>query len=309
MPETFTEPVVVLVYGRQKAGKTTCCLYAFPDAIFVATPGSLKTARSVVGLPYEPARASGVRTVIDATAFIEQKMKGGKWNAIVIDDFSLMCEESFQIVDKMGKPGLQFWGRIRDMLLDFRAAAAYAGVHVVINCHERVPHTDEKKGYIRGGPMLPGSMPEDLPKSFHMVLRAKKEESYPIWPMVYDANELDDAYVAGDRHVFIPPATKIAPMNLAEILRQGYGVDGPLGIRYPQGLEWMNGVVEKIAGRLSGTVPGDESSRAILRAFKPLVEAKYTKNPLHVQWVFRDALARACLRDAHARDRFAWLGG
>lgn len=304
----FSEPVFALTYGRQKSGKTTDNIYAFPDAVFVAVPGALKTSISIIGLPYAPAHAPRIHTIMEATAFIEQRMKGAQWNAIVIDDFSLLCEESFQVVDKMGKPGLQFWGRIRDMLLDFRHAAVDAGIHVILNAHERVPHTDEKKGYIRGGPMLPGSMPEDMPKSCHMVLRARKEEGYPIWPFVYSGNEMDDAYVEGDRHGFIPPSTKIAPMNLGEILRQGYGTDGPLGIRRPHGLEWMEKVVEQIAARLSGTVPGDEASKAILRAFKPLIETKYTKNPLHVQWVMRDAIARAALRDAHARDRFAWLG-
>lgn len=317
MPETtpapsapkFNEPALVLTYGRKGVGKTTDCLYAFPDAVFVAAPGALKTAVSIVGLPYAPARASGIKTFMDVTDFIRNKMKGSRWNVIVIDDFSLQCEESFNVIEKEGKPGLQFWGRVRDHLLDFRSTAQDSGVHVIINCHIREPHTDEKKGYIRGGPMLPGAMPEDFPKSCHMVLRAVKTDSYPIWPVVYSANELDDSYVEGDRHGFIPSVTKMAPMNLSEILRQGYGAEGKFGIRRPQGLEWMEKVAEQISGKLSGTVPGDENSKAILRAFKPLVEQKYTQNPLHVQWVFRDSLARAALRDAHARDRFAWLGG
>ena len=308
MTTTYNEPVFALTYGRKGCGKSADCLYAFPDAVYIAAPGALKTSVSVVGLAYPPARAPDIRTIPEVTAFIEHKIKGSRWNSIVVDDFSLLCEESFQAIEKLGKPGLQFWGRVREMLLDFRSAAANAGVHVILNAHDRCPHTDEKKGYIRGGPMLPGSMPEDLPKSCHMVLRAKRSDGYPIWPMVYDANELDDEYVAGDRHGFIPPATKIAPMNLAEILRQGYGVDGPLGIRRPQGLEWMEKLVEKISLKLAGTLPGDDNSRAILRAFKPLIEAKFTQNPLHIQWIFRDALARAILRDVHARDRFAWLG-
>lgn len=307
----FSEPALVLTYGPSGWGKTCDNIYSFPDALYIAAPGALKTSVSVVGLPYEPAHAPGVKTIMQATELINKEATNNRrtrrWTAIVCDDWSLMCEESFNAIEKLGKPGLQFWGRVRDALIDFRTAARDAGMHIILNCHERGPHNDEKKGFCRGGPLLPGTMPEDFPKSCDMALRVVKDDTYPIWGMLYSAHEGDDNYVEKDRHRFVPPATKKAPMNLGELLRLGFGTEGPFGIRRARGLEWMEKVVEQIATKLSGTTPGDENQKAILKAFKPLVEAKYTQNPLHVTWVLRDAIARACLRDTHARDRFAWL--
>jgi len=310
MSDQHNEPALVLTYAPSGWGKTVDNLYSFPDAIFIAAPGALKPWRDVVGLPYEPAHAPKCRTIPEATAFLlsEAQNKKRRFTAVVCDDWSLMCDASFAVVEnQFPKGGIQFWGGVRRMLLDFREAARDAGLHIILNAHERGPHNDDKKGYVRGGPMLPGTMPEDFPKSCDMVLRVKKEPSYPIWPFIYSAREGDDDWVEKDRHGFVPPATKIAPMNLGEVMRRGFGMDGPFGIRRPRGLEWMEKVVEQIATKIAGTTPGTADQNAILLAFKPLIESKYAQHPLHIQWVFRDAIARAALRDAHARDRFSWL--
>lgn len=299
--QKFSEPSFVLTYCPSGWGKTVDCLYSFPEALFIAAPGALKPWLNVVGLPFEPANAPGVKTIMQATAIIQREAPKRKWNAIVLDDFSLLCEASFNEIEKAGKPGLQFWGRVRDALLDFRGAARECGMHVILNAHERGPHNDEKKGYVRGGPMLPGTMPEDLPKSCDMVLRVVREPAYPGWPVVYSGKEGDPDYVEKDRHGFIP-STKVAPMNLGELMRRGFGTEGPFGIRRPRGLEWMEKVVTQITAQLGKTVPGSEDQKALLRGFRPLIEAKYTKNPLHVRWVFRDAIARAALNAAHDND-------
>ncbi len=310
MQGQFNEPSLIMTYAPSGWGKTVDTLYSFPDALFIAQPGALKPWLNVVGLPYEPAHAPKCRTIPEATQIIREhtvaKGKTRRFTAIVCDDWSLMCDASFsQVETDFPKGGIQFWGGVRKMLLEFRQGARDAGMHIVINCHERGPHTDDKKGFVRGGPMLPGTMPEDFPKSCDMVLRVMKEDSYPDWHMVYSAHEGSDDYVEKDRHGFVPPTTKLAPMNLGELMRQGFPEGSEFAIRRPRGLEWMEKVVEQVASRLRGTSPGDVKQKEILSAFRPLIESKYTKVMPHIRWIFRDAVARAILRDTHDRDALA----
>jgi hypothetical protein len=296
--QTFDEAALICTYGDSGAGKTTDCLYSFPNALFIAQPGALKPWANLIGLPYKPAVAPNVRTVFDATDLIVNKAKD--YAAIVCDDWSLMCDMTFSLIEQRNpKGGERMWGDFRACLLAFRQAGRDANRHIIMNAHLRPAHVHARKGYVRGGPALPGTMSEDFPKACDMVLRVTPGE-YPVWPFLYSANPTSTDYVEKDRHDFVPPGTRIAPMNLGELMRLGFGTEGKFGIRRPQGLEWIEKVVEQIAVRLGATAPGSDESKAILKAFEPLVRQKYTQDPRHINWVFRDAVARACLRTVHA---------
>jgi AAA domain len=307
----FTEPAFVATYGPSGWGKSTDCLFSFPGALFLSQPGALKPWMETVGLPYPPYVAPGIKTISQATKLIQQEAKTRKYSAIVADDWSLISEASYAEAQvAFPKGGLQFWGRVRQDLLDFRQAARDAGLHIVVNCHIRNPHTDEKKGYVLGGPMLPGTMVEDFPKAVDTCLRVIRDDTYPVWPFLYSGDErAESGFVEKDRHGLIPRTTKVAPMNLGEILRPGFGVDGPLGIRRAVGFEWMENVVEQIAAKLGDSLPGDATQKALLAQFVPLIEAKYTKNHLQIGWVFRDAQARAVLQLAKKQDVLAGYTG
>lgn len=303
MQLTFNEPSLVCAYGPSGWGKTTDCLYSFPDALFIAAPGALKPWHWV-GLPYEPACAKGCSDIFKATELIRKEAKSGRWTAVVCDDWSLLSDVTFSIIEKdFPKGGHPMWGAVRDCILAFRTAARDAGLHIILNAHERGPHMHEKKGFIKGGPMLPGTMPEDFPKSCDMVLRVKKWEGFPVWPMLYSGNEPDETYVEKDRHGFVPPISKVAPMNLGELMRQGFGsAGGKWSIRRPRGLEWMEDVVEKVAATLlknAAAEPGSAEQKAFLAAFEPKIREKHTQDTRLVNWIFRDAIARALLRREH----------
>lgn len=299
----FDEPSVVCVYGPSGWGKTSDCLYSFPDALFIAAPGALKPWHWI-GLPYKPATAA-CSDIFQATELIKKEAPRGRYTAVVCDDWSLLSDATFSIIEKQfeKREARVMWGAVRAMLLTFRQACRDAGLHIVMNAHQRGPHLHEKKGYIMGGPMLPGTMPEDFPKSCDMVLRVQKEDSVPVWPFVYSGNEPSTDFVEKDRHGFVPPLTKIAPMNLGELLRLGFGVEGgKWSIRRAKGLEWMEKVVEQVAGQLlkhGAATPGSAEQKALLQQFEPLVRAKYTQDTRLVNWIFRDAIARALLRREH----------
>jgi hypothetical protein len=298
------EPVFAITYGQSGHRKTTDCLFAFPNALFICDKGAISPWREHVGIPFQPAHVTTAKSIRDGTSLILQEGKNKKWGAVVVDDFSLRADVTMAEADKLyPKGGLQMWGWVRDELLAFRGAARDMGMHVILNCHTRPAHQHERKGYIKGGPALPGTMPEDMPKSCDLVLRVREEPGYPAWPFLYSADERSGDWVEKDRFGVVPISTKYAPMNLGELLRRRFGVEGPLGIAYPRGLEWMGKVVSQVAKRLAGTTLGSPEQKAIFTAFRPLIEAKYTHDERLIFWIFRDARDRVVLEQEHAKGR------
>lgn len=306
--ERITEPVFGACYGPGGAGKSSDFLFAFGGhALFIAPPGALKPWRWI-GLPHEPATITTAKLITDFTAVIEQHCgdkKKRQYRALVIDDWSLAADYTVSAYE-LGKTskgklkGFDLWGQVRDDLLRFREAARWAGIHVLVNAHERGPHNDEKKGFIRGGLMLPGTMPEDMAKACDMALRVVYREGEPLWPYVYHCDPDDQNYVEKDRNRLTPMTS---PLNMGEILRQGFGAsegDSPFPILRPAGLEWMEESVEKLAGLLKGKAWNSAEHHAVRKAAVANLLAKRTQNERLVAWVIRDAAHRAQLREQNA---------
>ena len=126
-----TDPVVVCTYGASGLGKSTDCGYSFPTALFVAAPGALGSIESTCG--YSPKRTQ-VNTIPEATKLIEQV--AGKFETVVIDDFSFLAEQTFSQFEKKYN-GFKLWGELRDAALEFRDKARFAKMNVVVNCFAR----------------------------------------------------------------------------------------------------------------------------------------------------------------------------
>lgn len=291
-PATDPTPAFVLLYGPSGAGKTTDLLYSFPRAVFIAQPGGLKPSRGVVG--YLPAKTEQIQSIEDAIRLIEQIAKSpaayGNPDGIVIDDFSMLSDVSFSRLEAT-RSGHKLWGGMRDLLLRFRMCARFAGLHIAVNAHERAPHHDDRKGFIRGGPNLPGTMPEDLPVACDLVLRVVYEPARLGWPYVVRCSPAETQFVTRDRDGACPD---MAPLNTAEILRlNGYS------IRRAPGLDWQEGVVEKVAGLLSQLPPDNAIvTRFLSETVIPQIRSRYTQNDLHIRWTLRDAVDRTVLRRA-----------
>jgi len=302
----LSEPVFGCIYGPSGVGKTTDTLYSFPRALFVAPPGALKPAATVVG--YAPRttkrEAMTVMEVTDLLSRIDRK----EFDAVCVDDFSLLVERTVMHFNKKLK-GWDLWRTIRNKVIEFRDAARSVGVHVMLNAHEKAPEVKDGK-LIRGGPALPGQLPNDLPPATDLCLRAwalpKTEEPTAQlngvviknrigWPVVYRCDVQEADWSTKDRHGVTP---EFSPMNVGEILRLA-GYD----IRRAPGLEWQEDVVERVSEYLvrEGVPLTKDAAGPILAAAVERIRQKgLTDNPMHIRWTLRDAVDRAALKRARS---------
>ena len=284
------EPVVVMTYGPSGVGKTTDMGYSFPRALFIAAPGALTSIRSVCG--YEPTRV-WVDTLSEATDLIEAA--SGKYQTVVIDDFSFLAEQTFSTLEKKYS-GFRLWGELRDTALTFRDKARMSGVNVVFNCWEQPPKIKHDGARVRGGPMLSGRLPEQIPALCDVVLRAVHEPGNQPWPAVYRCSA-DPNYVMKDRFDIASIADPV-PMNLAEILRAA-GLKVPRLPDFPK----QEAEVEAIASSLTGSVKDD--TELLNEIYASLVQSG-TPVPV-ARWTLRDSLDRAVLRRARRQAEGVFL--
>ena len=283
-------PFVVCTYGPSGIGKTTDMGYSFPRALFLAAPGALISVESVCG--YTPENGS-VSTIKEATTIIEAA--AGQYSTVVIDDFSFLAEQTFSSLEKKYS-GFRLWGELRDSALEFRDKARMSGVNVVLNCWEQPPKTKHDGSRVRGGPMLSGRLPEQIPALCDVVLRAVHEPKNRPWPAVYRCNA-DPSYVMKDRFHTSSLADPV-PMNLAEILR----ASGLNILRHPD-LPDQEAKVEAIASSLSGDVKADTTLANEIYA--SLVQSG--QSVAVARWTLRDALDRAVLRSAKSQAEHTFL--
>ena len=277
-------PAFVCAYGPSGYGKTTDTGYSFPNALFLAAPGALKPIPALCG--YDPAQMP-VETIDEATQAIQAAKAQGGYDAVIVDDFSFLAEQTMAAYEKRYS-GFRLFGALRESVLGFRNAARFAGLHVVVTCWQKPPRMRDDGMRIRGGPDLTGKLPEQLPAMCDLVLRADQDPQRKPWPGIYRVSSGGD-YVGKDRDNGTPSP---APMNLGEILRHnGYAVSRL------SSLGWQEGAVEAIASAL---VPQDpKGDRDLLeQAYAALLAEGH--DPRHVRWTIRDAWDRAALRRAAA---------
>ena len=279
-------PMFGVVYGASKLGKTTAALYDFPTAIFVAQPGALKPALGVVGNVPKSVDLENIQAVGTLLREIAALPAARRPSAVVVDDFSLLAERTVTQLEKRyasAKNGYEVWSAVRTVVLEFREIARHCGVHVLLTAHESAP-TMKNGAFVRGGPRLPGRLPEDLCAACDAVFRVDVDElRIGPWPAVVRCSPLDRNYISGDRHGI---AYDKAPLNLAELLRAaGYWLP-----RAP-GLEWAEEVVEALAVALAGAT---ERTAVLREAVEPL--RRHPASDLAIRWIFRDALDRAAIR-------------
>lgn len=284
------ETTVALGYGPSGVGKTTEQGYSFPRALFAAAPGALNSIKSTCG--YYPAQTQ-VGSIEEATELI--KAVANKFQWLVIDDFSFLAEQTFAGLERK-KKGFQLWGALRDVALDFRDTARYAKVNVIMNAWEQVPKVTPDGTKVRGGPMLSGRLPEQIPALCDIVVRAIHEPARQPWPAAYQCS-MDPNWVMKDRFN-IASQISPAPMNMAELLRAA-GMDVP---RHPD-LPDQEETVEALANHfeeLTGVALATEANVM----YKKLRDAGSAVSV--ARWTLRDALDRAEIRRAlkKASDNF-----
>ena len=274
--------VFMIIYGPSKTGKSTATAAAGAGGMFLAQPGGLLPMTTYLGL--KDVEYTEPKSIEDAANLVQAN--GGKHRTIVVDDFSLLVEQTIQDLEKKHTFG-EMWRALRHQVLGMRDAARGAtskGTHVIFNCHQSPPKTSSGK-YVRGGPQLPGQLPEQFSAFADVVSRVKYDATAAPWKYVLRTGP-DAEHISGDRLDIFPDP---APMNLGEALRCA-GYDLPR----PKGLEWMEKVVDQLSGKV--LEKGLIDWRVTL---KPVAEKLGKKYPLpHVRWAIQDSLHRAVLLNA-----------
>tara|TARA_R110002110_G_scaffold354356_1_gene564156 strand:- start:2036 stop:2914 length:879 start_codon:yes stop_codon:yes gene_type:complete len=274
--------IFATMYGPSKVGKSTCTGAAGAAGLFIAQGGGLLPLKNFLGL--DGLKVKSAQDVAAASKIVEAE--AGKHPTIVIDDFSILVEQTIALLEKKHSFG-EMWRALRAQVLGMRDAARVAtekGTHVIFNCHESPPKTSSGK-YVRGGPALPGQLPEQFSAFSDVVARVVYDETAAPWKFVLNTIS-DPQYIGGDRLAIFPPSS---PMNLAEALRAA-GYDLPR----PKGMEWM----EKAVASLSKSVLDDgiENWKTTLKPAAEKLCEKYAKP--HVRWALQDSLHRAIIVNA-----------
>ncbi len=275
--------IFAVFYGPSKTGKSTATGAAGACGLFIAQPGGLLPLKNFLGLDNIefmcPKDVEGAAELVASSA--------GKHPTIVVDDFSLLVEQTVQKLETKHSFG-DMWRALRHQVLTMREAARAAtasGTHVIFNCHEVPPKTSSGK-YVRGGPKLPGQLPEQFAAFADIVARVAFEETAAPWKYVIRTGPSHE-YVSGDRLDVLPDPS---PMNLAEGLRAaGYEIPRPKVV------SWHESCVEQLSNKILDS--GIEGWRDILKPASTKLLEKHS--PSHVRWALQDALHRAVIQNSH----------
>lgn len=329
------DPLFGLIYGESNTGKSTVCLYAFPNGLFIGPKGGIThIGLTVVGWIPRTDGVGNLPPVQDLEALIglvEQhgdKFAAAGIDALVCDDISIFAERSFRAIKQRlsGDTNKYLpYTIIANLLFKLRDLLRALNIHAVLNAHPMYAWVDEDSGIrILGRPMFPGKLaPIHFPPAADFVFQSVRGLPAPPppangplgapggipasvsappprlgdWDGLFRTDSDGDWYRKGRTDTPDP-----CPMNLGEILRDlGY----PLS-RAP-GLEWQEPLVEATAGHV---LAGND-----LRAVLPWMYAQArgeiaklrvvadTADKL-VRWTERDALMRVWLR-MKKRERFA----
>tara|TARA_Y100001938_G_C8094002_1_gene436928 strand:- start:737 stop:1690 length:954 start_codon:yes stop_codon:yes gene_type:complete len=278
--------VFICLYGPSKAGKTVASAAAGATGVFIGDPAGLMSAQRFLGIP--DLKILPAKTVPEAIAQIEKVVKEGGVPSIVIDDFSLIVEATINEYEGTKGRGGMWSALTKDVLAarDVARAATAQGTVVIFNCHEQPPRTSSGK-FVRGGPSLPGQLPEKFSGMVDVIGRAMFEPTAAPWKYQLCLEPQAD-YVSGDRLSVFPGR---APMNIAEGLRAaGYVVP------YPKGLEWINKVAQGLSDKILKA--GIENWRDVLQEAAEKLKGK--REIAHIRWALQDGLHRATIQ--HYKD-------
>lgn len=289
MSET-NDTTVICTYAPSGVGKTTDMGYSFPTALFAAAPGALNSVKSICG--YEP-QSVQLDTIEEATRLITEVK--GKYEWLIIDDFSFMAEQSFSKAEKKYN-GFKVWGALRDAALNFRNTARASDINVALNCWEKPPKVNNNGAQVRGGPLLSGRLPEEIPAMCDLVLRGCHDPRRKPWPAVYRCT-LDPNWVMKDRFN-IAPQCDPCPMNLGELLR-ARGINVPRHPDLPDQEEWVATLSERI-------LSWDKFDPAGVNELYTTLRDGGVSTTV-ARWTMRDALDRAHIKAALARTADTFL--
>jgi len=276
---------LVMSYGSSGNGKTVDMGYSYPNALFIATRGSLLSIKNTCG--YMPATLD-LPNIQEATKLVMELKDNTEFDAVVVDDFSHLADKTMVDIEKKYK-GWDVYSQMNQIVLDFRNAARYAGVHIAINCWEAHPKTNRNTGaFTRGGALLSGKLPESLPALCDLVLRCGKDPMKPTqWKGIYKC-QLDTQYTMKDRFGVCYNLDPV-PQNIAEILRSAN-----IPLSRLKGLEWQEEIVEQSSTAFLEIKNSKERNLEIEKLFSGLISQGV--EPKFARWTIRDVIDRIAIK-------------
>ena len=276
---------LILTYGGSASGKTVDCGYSFPKALFLGNPNGLQ---SITLYLWVHSCLNGHKNYRRSNSDYP-KCKSTRALRLLSLTISLSLLNSLSLSLDRIKNTQQRWGKLRDVTLEFRNAARYAGITIVLNCWEKAPQTKSCGTFVRGGPMLSGKLPEQLPAMCDIVLKCGRDPQRKPWGGIYKC-EHSSQYIMKDRYG-IAYALHPCPMNLAEILRSA-GVT----VSRMEGLEWQEDVVETFSQELGTSKSTTNSTSQVETLFGRLLSEGI--DPKFARWTIRDVIDRVVIRNA-----------
>ena len=301
--ENVLPTVMITVYGKPKQKKTSDALAAFPTALFCGVPSAITlVAQNELGFtptvhPDSPRNLGQLSAMLRA---LSDSGKAKQYGAVVIDDFSHLCQQSMSewVEDaptgRSGKKDRFYpYQQLNQHLLEIAQASRHLGVHLLMNFHERTPGTNADGRFCPGGPDVPSrNQVETLPSWCDINVRAMIDPNYPDpwFPSIYYCDPTDPEWVTGDR---TGVCTTKTPGNIREILRAS---ESNYQLERLPGLEWQDDVAESVAqDMLNGVAVSDAIQSAI---------SGRTEHQLHLRWACQDGIARGVLLQQAKRSLF-----
>jgi len=270
----------IVLYGPSKAGKSTASGAVGACGKFIAQAGGLLPLQKFLGLT--DVEYQSPKIISEASTQVTKW--AGKTPSIVLDDFSLLVEQTVLHLEKKHSFG-DMWRQLRTQVLGMRDAARSAtekGTHVIFNCHASPPRTSSGK-YVRGGPAMPGQLPEQFSAFADIVAKAEYEETASPWKYILRTGPSAE-HISGDRLGIFPDP---APFNIAEALRAA-----DIEIARPEYLQWQTKVVKVLSDKILSE--GLETYRETLTSAGKNLLKKYPMP--HVKWALQDSLHRAVIQ-------------
>lgn len=285
---------VVLTYGHSGSGKTVDLLYTFPNAAVLAAPGATNASYNLIGFQPQIVPIQAGYTMEHLVHHIPAIAASGRFDAVIVDDLSFLATQTVMALEGRFH-GWKLWGEIKRLGVMLRDQARFLGVGVGMNTWLKPPSMKDGKPR-RGGPELPGSLPEAIPAMADLVLRCSWNEERRPWGGEYHGRA-SSTWIGKDRnHGIADPS----PMNLRAILTVG----GYRLSRLP-GLEWQDGVMHQLADAVKGASPA-EVAQVAEQVYKGLLSQNH--DPRHVRWAVRDGLDLGELLRAKTQRESSFFG-
>ena len=294
-------PAVAGISGPPGLGKTVDCLYSFPRALFIAAPGALKPAVSIVGyVPPEVRVAEDLQGIMAVfTEILRQKKR--TFSAVVVDDFGAAVSASELKAMETTRDGRLLYKNLTLMTRRLIEQFRDTGVHTVLSTHkkEAKPATPESQGHA-GGPALPGALMTVVPALSDLWVNMFADAMRQPHPVSYAAGfGLQGGQGTRDRHGVCGDRS---PANLAELLRQaGYKIERP------PGMEWQEDAIETLASAVvAKTQTLSDTARYAVQKLKEQGSAGW-----QIRWFLRDLADRVEIREtlaARNANAFSFLG-